>query len=54
MKALTAVFSISVVGVAACLVMTIFTAVQQHRAEANPPPISIPLPAYGNPSGATR
>ncbi len=53
MKALTYVFSTAVVGIVACLVMTIVTAVRQHEAEAHPAPISIPTPAYGSATGGS-
>ena len=40
-------FGLGVAGVAVCFVMTIVTAVQEHRAKSQPQPVTIPTPAMG-------
>ena len=45
MKAITIIFSASVVGIVVCLGMSIYTAVQNHKIEAQPPRANIPVPA---------
>lgn len=45
MKGLTVLFSVGVVGVVISLGMSIYTGVKIEQARANPPPVSIPLPA---------
>jgi hypothetical protein len=48
MKKITALFSVGVVGVVFCLVMTIYTAVRQsHDKAASVPQVVIPTPALG-------
>lgn len=45
MKGLTVLFSAGVVGVVVSLAMSIYTGVKIEHERANPPPVSIPLPA---------
>ncbi len=45
MQNLKYVFGLGVAGVALCLVMTVVTAVGEHRAASAPQPRTIPLPA---------
>jgi hypothetical protein len=42
---MTWVFGSCVVGIVLCFGMGVVTAVRDHRAEMNPPPLSIPTPA---------
>ncbi|MBC7692883.1 MAG: hypothetical protein H7222_14065 [Methylotenera sp.] len=49
MKAMTALFGLGLAGITVSLVMTVVTGVKEHREKANPPPISIPVPATQNP-----
>lgn len=45
MKGLTAIFAVGVVGVVISLGMSIYTGIKIEHERANPPPVSIPLPA---------
>ena len=45
MKVLTGIFSVAVLGIALSLGMTIYTGVNIAHEKANPPPVTIPLPA---------
>ena len=45
MKAVTVLFSASVVGIVVCLGMSIYTAVKIHKVESAPPRQNIPVPA---------
>jgi hypothetical protein len=48
MKALTWVFGVCVAGIVFSFGMSVYTAVQQDKAESQVQPISIPLPARAN------
>ena len=48
MKNLTALFAVGVAGVALCLVMAIFTGVQEYKVKNTPMPLTLPTPALSN------
>jgi hypothetical protein len=48
MKSLTAVFGAGVIGIVFCLIMTIYTGVQESKQRNEPVPLTIPTPALGN------
>jgi hypothetical protein len=45
LKVLTGVVTACVIGIVICLGGSIYTAVKQHRAEVEPAPAQIPVPA---------
>ncbi len=47
MKKISLLFSISVLGVAVCLVMTVITGIQSARQKAIPTSRFVPIPAIG-------
>ena len=48
MKAITVLFSVSVVGIVVCLGMSIYTAAKIHKIDSAPPRQNIPVPAVVN------
>lgn len=45
LKVMTGTFWTAVAGIALCFVMTVVTAVKEHREKTTPQPLSIPTPA---------
>ncbi len=45
MKNLSILFGAGVGGIVVCLVMTIYTSIQENRIKNAPPPFTIPTPA---------